>query len=275
VSLTCASGFSCDPSSGRCCAASEPGCPRAPDGGAGCNSDSECVGAPANICSAGACVPGCAAGGPACAAPLACDPATGHCATARCSRDLDCDPGSYCTQAATCAVLAFGGKIACAGGTNVSFRCATQTTPAGFGQCVGAAGPVGCPYCIDHSCLHAGLCASDNDCHRGDTCNNGLCRVSAPECPTVLGIEQIVGGQFAAGKEVCVRGTVTALRSGYDGMTELRLGDTPFLFVDLAPLYEAAGVRRPAIGETVTVHGVVRWDAGHGDFELLPVDWIQ
>jgi len=29
------------------------------------------------------------------------------------------------------------------------------------------------------------------------------------------------------------------------------------------------------LGEVVTVHGVVRWDAGHYDRELLPVDWVS
>jgi hypothetical protein len=172
-------------------------------------------------------------------------------------------------------VLAFGGKIACAGGTDVAFGCATKTTPAEFSQCVGPAGPVGCPYCIDHSCLHAGLCGSDNDCHRGDVCMAGLCRVVAPECPMVLGLDQVVAGKFAAGKELCVRGPVVSVRPGYDGMTEIRLGDQPFVYIDLAPMYEAAGLRRPAVGETITAHGTIRWDAGHGDWELLPVDWIQ
>jgi hypothetical protein len=270
----CAAGFNCNPSSGRCCDPSSVGCPRVADGGANCNSDSECVGAPANVCSGGACVPGCTSGA-GCTAPLSCDPTTGHCSTPMCQRDLDCDPGSYCTQAATCAVLAYGGPVACAGGTKVPFDCATKKTPSDFMSCVGAAGPSGCPYCIDDSCFHPGMCASDTDCHRGDTCVGGLCRVTQPACPSEVSLSSVLQGSWAAGKEICVRGQVMLVRTGYDGMLEVRLGDTPYLYVDIMPLYQAAGVRLPKVGETVIVHGVVRWDAGHNDRELLPVDWVS
>ena len=34
------------------------------------------------------------------------------------------------------------------------------------------------------------------------------------------------------------------------------------------------GLTLPAVGATVTVHGTVRWDDGHKDRELLPVDWV-
>ena len=37
----------------------------------------------------------------------------------------------------------------------------------------------------------------------------------------------------------------------------------------------SAGVMLPQVNQTVTVHGTVRWDAGHEDRELLPVDWIS
>ncbi|HEY7954574.1 MAG TPA: hypothetical protein VII38_04740 [Polyangia bacterium] len=268
----CAGGEVCNPATGRCCDPNDPTCPRPRDGGAECNSDSECPGAPANICSAGACVPGCAATG--CTQPLTCDAPTGHCSTEMCARDLDCDPGSYCTQASRCAVLAYGGAIACAGGAVVYYHCAQESAPAAFASCVGAPGPGGCPYCIDGSCFHPGLCTDDNGCHRGDTCVSGLCVVSAPPCPSLVTIDQITDGVFAAGKEVCVRGKVTSLRSGSDGMNEIRLGDSPFLFVDVSPLYLQAGVALPKLDQTVTVHGTVRWDAGHNDRELLPVDFI-
>jgi hypothetical protein len=39
-------------------------------------------------------------------------------------------------------------------------------------------------------------------------------------------------------------------------------------------MYAAAGVQVPTAGQTVTVHGTVRWDDGHADFELLPVDFV-
>jgi hypothetical protein len=237
-----------------------------------CNTDSECAGWPANICSGGACVPGCTQSG--CATPLVCQSATGHCAVASCATDADCDAGSYCSQAGMCLVLAFAGPIACAGGTQVPYRCATKTSPSDFVACAGPPGPVGCPYCLDGSCYHPGLCSSANDCHRGDQCLNGLCVVQAPQCPQTVALADVVAGKIAAGKEVCVSGTVEALRTGYDGMNEIKLDTSPYLFVDVSPLYQSAGVALPQVGQKVTLHGTVRWDAGHNDRELLPVDWF-
>jgi hypothetical protein len=270
VSESCTDGLRCNPVTGHCCEGAD--CPSRPDAGQGCNSDFECVGAPANICSRGQCVPGCAQTG--CTTPLSCDPSSGHCMVARCSRDSDCDDGSYCTQASRCAVLAFAGKSDCAGGTGVSYTCATKTTPAQMTACTGPAGPVGCPYCIDDSCYHPGLCARDTDCHGGDSCVDGLCRVNEPACPTLVPLADVVNGRFAAGKEVCVRGKVSQMRSGYDGMNEVKLDSSPFLYVDVSPLYLTAGVQLPALGQTVTVHGTVRWDDAHDDYELLPVDFF-
>jgi len=276
----CASGLVCNPTSGRCCDPSQPTCPRPPDGGPNCNTDSECVGAPANICSGGACVPGCSQTG--CPSTQSCNPSSGHCETLSCARDMDCDPGSYCTAAATCAVLAFAGPIACAGGTTVSFSCAQKSTASQFSACVGPAGSSGCPYCIDRSCFHPGLCSTATDCHRGDACvgaQGGLCTVQPDECPAsaIVPIADVCAGKYAAGKELCVRDTVTSLRSGYDGMNEIKLGSgsSSCLFVDVAPMYQSAGVRIPNLNETVTIHGTVRWDEGHNDREILPVDWVS
>jgi hypothetical protein len=274
VSDTCTGGFICNPITGHCCAGAS--CPSRPDAGQGCNADSECVDAPANICSGGSCVPGCGATG--CTTPLACDPSSGHCMVPRCSRDLDCDSGSYCTQASSCVVLAFGGPINCAGGKTVSYTCAMKSTPALMTACTGAPGPVGCPYCIDNSCYHPGICSSDNDCHGGDRCVDGLCRVNEPACPTTVPLADVANGKFAAGKEVCVRGKVSQVRAGYDGMNEVRLSvspsPAPYLYVDVSPMYVTAGVQLPTVGATVTVHGTVRWDDAHDDYELLPVDFF-
>jgi hypothetical protein len=270
LTLNCSSGTVCNPTTGHCCTPGSPGCPNSmPPPPPSCNSDAECPNAPANICSGGMCIPGCAHGG-SCSAPLACDPTTGHCATPKCARDLDCDAGSYCTQAGNCVVLAFGGAMPCAGGATVTAQCAQVPTAMQFVSCAGAPGPVGCPYCIDGSCMHPGLCVSDNDCHGGDACVSGLCSVIAPQCPSLVQLGDIVKGMYAAGKEVCIRGPVTSVHQGYDGETELRIGNTPFLYVDLEPMY---GLKVPSVGQTITVHGTVRWDAGHQDRELLPVDW--
>lgn len=273
LTLTCPTGLTCNTQTGHCCQPGQAGCPSAADAGASCNSDLECVGAPANICQAGQCVPGCT-NGMTCTAPLTCDMATGHCTPASCARDMDCDPGSYCTQSGACSVLAFGGPIRCAGGTYVYYDCAIKTSPSQFQSCAGSPGPSGCPYCIEGSCFHPGLCANASDCHRGDACVGGLCRVQAPECPSTVAIAQIVAGTYAAGKEVCVHDTVTRVDNGYDGNREVRLGNSPYLYLEIEPMYEAAGVQVPSLGQAVTVHGTVRWDSGHGDRELLPIDSI-
>ena len=272
VSPVCATDEVCNPQNGHCCAPGSAGCPMQTPPMKSCNSDSECPNPPTNICSGGLCVPGCSTGG-LCAAPLLCDPTSGHCSppSTTCARDVDCDAGSYCTQAGSCVVLAYGGPEACQGGTTVSYSCATKTAVADFQSCVGAPGPGGCPYCIDGSCMHTGLCATSDDCHGGDGCIRGLCRALDPPCATTVPLADVVKGVYAAGKELCVRGTITLSRSGYDGMLELKLGSSPYLFVDVEPMY---GLTLPPTGQTVTVHGTVRWDAGHQDRELLPVDWI-
>jgi hypothetical protein len=171
-------------------------------------------------------------------------------------------------------VLAFGGATPCMGGTSVYYSCATQQTPSGFTSCAGAPGPTGCPYCIDNSCFHPGTCGSANDCHGGDSCTGGLCRVNTPPCPTTVAIGDIYKGVYAAGKEVCVHDTVAKVRQGVDGMLEIQLGTSPYLYVDIAPMYSAAGVMSPTVGQAITVHGTVRWDGGHQDRELLPVDYV-
>ncbi|MDB4967451.1 MAG: hypothetical protein JWN44_3140 [Myxococcales bacterium] len=274
VSAVCGSDEACNPLTGHCCTPGVGDCPRPTTPTMTCNSDSECPNSPSNICLGGVCAPGCAENG-LCAAPLLCNPTTGHCepATASCLRDTDCDTGSYCTQAGNCSVLAYAGPTACQGGTVVSYTCATKTTPTTFQSCVGASGPAGCPYCINGSCMHPGLCRTSDDCHGGDGCVSGLCRVLDPPCPASATVEvaDLNSGRYAAGKEVCVRGTVSLARSGYDGMYEIKLGTTNFLYVDIEPMYK---ITPPAVGQTVTVHGTVRWDDGHKDRELLPVDWV-
>jgi hypothetical protein len=67
---SCAAPARCNPLTGHCC--DGPSCPDRPDAGIGCNADPECPGAPANICSGGACVPGCTQTG--CMSPLSCEP---------------------------------------------------------------------------------------------------------------------------------------------------------------------------------------------------------
>ena len=263
VSPTCADGDVCNPANGHCCAPGTTGCPTASS--------------PAQICSGGMCVPGCATAG-LCTGGQVCDTATGHChaPTPMCTDDDDCDAGSYCTHAGACAVLAYGGTQKCAtNAPDVLYACATKTTPADFTTCAGAPGPVGCPYCLENSCFRPGTCMSDNDCHGGVACTSGLCVVSAPACPSTVVLGDVVKGVYAAGKYVCVHGTVQQARQGLDGMYELKLDTSPYLFVDIEPMYQAsAGIALPQVGQAITVHGMVRWDGGHADRELVPVDYV-
>lgn len=191
-----------------------------------------------------------------------------------CARDADCDFRSACTAAGRCAPLALGGRIACAGGTAVSYRCASEETAASFRVCAGAGGVTDCPFCLDGSCFRPGLCASAADCHAGQDCVRGLCVATPPACGSTVAIESVIGGLYAAGRQVCARGRVQSVRSGYDGMIELRIGVSPYLYLDIPPMVLSTGLALPQPGQTVTAHGTVRWDEGHRDFELSPVDWI-
>jgi hypothetical protein len=164
--------------------------------------------------------------------------------------------------------------LACAGGRALSYRCASEEIPAALMSCAGDAGPAGCPYCLDGSCFDAGLCAASSDCHREASCQLGLCRGDAGACASEVTVASVIAGLYGAGKQVCVSGRVKSIRSGYDGMIELKIESGAFLFADLPQMYRLAGVTEPSVGAQVRVHGTVRWDASHGDWELSPVDWI-
>jgi hypothetical protein len=266
----CYGGWICNHATGRCCDPKFPEC-RAPMP-MGCDADTDCAAIAGTICAAGTCVPGCARSG--CTAPLACT-ASGHCGPAggTCTRDDDCDGASSCRPDGSCAVLPLAGSIPCAGGVAVSATCDQSTSPAAWASCVGAPGPAGCPYCTEGSCFHAGLCATAADCHAGDACVSGLCQAAAPACPSTTPADAVIGGGFGAGHETCVQDRVGSIAELAGGGVLLRLGDAPGLYAEITPLYLAAGVARPTVGMTITVHGTVRWDESHAEWELMPVDW--
>jgi hypothetical protein len=268
----CQQGWRCNVKSGRCCDPAQPGCDAPADAGGGCDGDDDCALMPGTICQAGACVPSCASTG--CAAPLVCG-ANGHCGpTGGCQRDDQCDPGSYCAPQGACMVLPAGGRIDCAMGVVVETQCNQKSTPAAFLACVGSVGPADCPYCTEGSCYRPGLCAVAADCHHADTCTNGLCIPTAPQCPSTVTAASVVAGAWATGREVCVRDTVTSGTDAFNGDVFLRLGAAG-LPLTITPLYLGAGVTRPSVGATISARGVVRWDKWHTRFELDPVQWWQ
>ena len=83
----------------------------------------------------------------------------------------------------------------------------------------------------------------------------------------------VAAGKFAAGHEVCVRDRIMSGFVASDGDIVIKLG-APSLAAEITPVYASSG---PAlsVGETVTVHGAVRWNAWRTRWELRPVDgWM-
>lgn len=267
----CTGGSICDSSQGHCCDPGQPSCHGRVDAGAGCNGDNDCAAQPGTVCSGGACVLGCAQTG--CTLPMTCQP-SGHCApTGMCARDADCDVASYCTAAGMCLVLPNGGATPCAGGAIDRTGCNELGSVSEWQKCVGPPGPATCPYCVEGSCLHPGVCAAASDCHAGTTCSAGLCSPTAPQCPSTVPASKVLGGAFAAGRLVCVRDYVSYVSTdSYDRDFTIRMG-TGELYGEITPLYQTIGVGRPSQGSTVTVHGAVRWNDWYHRWELRPIDW--
>jgi hypothetical protein len=262
---TCYGGWICNFGNGRCCDPDGPNC--TPASVAGCSSDGDCAAKPGTVCLLGACEPDCAQSG--CTQPMVCG-ANGHCGpNGACARDADCDLGSYCDSNGSCTVAPVGGAAGCAGGTAVSNACNEKTTPATFRTCVGAAGPASCPYCVDGSCFHPGVCAGAADCHRGDSCSGGLCFATQADCPSTVSAASVIAGMYGAGKELCVHDVVQSAFTGYLGDEVLSLGGMTAV---ISPVYLGAGVKAPAVNATITAHGTVRWDQGRQKWELHPVD---
>ena len=157
----------------------------------------------------------------------------------------------------------------------LAFSCASEDSTAELTSCSIPAGPAACPYCLDGACFALGVCNDSDDCHHDATCEQGLCRGVASACSTTVAVADVIAGHFGVGKEVCVEGRVKSVRSGYDGMIELKLDAGSFIFADVPPAYHKAGVALPEVGQTRRVHGTVRWDAGHEDWEISPIDWIS
>jgi hypothetical protein len=87
-------------------------------------------------------------------------------------------------------------------------------------------------------------------------------------------VAELHQGAITPGREVCIRDIAGTVRTGTDGLLEIKLGTTPSLYADVPAMYLSAGVMMPTAGQTVSVHGMLRWDLSHMDYELLPVDWI-
>lgn len=208
-----------------------------------------------------------------------------------CTIDMDCGDLEYCTPAKSCALLPTPGAVACPGdSTTITSACNQQPDSSALESCAGAAGPPACPYCRDNSCYWpmswtGPPCASSGDCHAGDRCSAGLCVVDTTSgqdpCPKTVSIQDLIDGRYGAGKEVCVQDVVVKLVSETDGDDHVRIGNVTYpnqtftgFITEPTPQYlSQTGLLVPVAGQIVRCHGMVRWDSGHGWWELHTVDW--
>jgi hypothetical protein len=161
-----------------------------------------------------------------------------------------------------------------------------------------------------------GACDTDADCPLGQTCDAShviaatgayaaqhatadigrhLCTFPAgaqlsTECPRIYTTRDLVGGRFASGKEVCVRGTLLSPVPASDGDTHDQLVvDEPIPYPTADATYAQFGgvsengpvykdpalpggqVNDPAVGQDVIAVGTFRYDMGHGWYEVHPV----
>jgi len=110
------------------------------------------------------------------------------------------------------------------------------------------------------------------------------------ECPRIYTARDLVGGRFASGKEVCVRGTLLTPLPASDGDTHDQLVvDEPIPYpaadatyaqfggvTENGPVYKdpalpGGPVNDPVVGQDVIAVGTYRYDMGHGWYEVHPV----
>ena len=268
----CTGGLVCKTTTGHCCDPGQAGCTSTPP--MGCIDDLACKSQPGTVCSGGVCHAGCSTSG--CAAPLMCSSAD-RCWPATCARDDDCGHDSYCADNGTsgvCKALTSSGASTCpAGVASISSTCNESHTVDTFTDCAGKISTVpGCPWCVQGACYEPGLCKLAADCHNEDGCVSGLCRPEQPVCPTFVPAADVLAGKFSAGHELCVKDSVASVFTSSDGDIVIALGSVK-LAVEITPQYAGASKLTFTVGETLTVHGPVRWNQWRTRWEIRPVDY--
>jgi hypothetical protein len=109
-------------------------------------------------------------------------------------------------------------------------------------------------------------------------------------CPRPVISEDLAGGRFILGKEVCIVGEIMITTHPPDGDTHVEMqADDPLVFpvgtvpvylfgavTENAPPYKNSGrlggaIADPALKQKVVALGTYRYDPGHGWFELHPI----
>ncbi len=161
-----------------------------------------------------------------------------------------------------------------------------------------------------------GACDTDADCPLGQVCDQThtiastgnyapmhaptdagrhLCTLAPgatldTECPRIYLPRDLVGGRFASGKEICVRGNLLTPLPASDGDTHDQLvvdEPIPYPTADATyaqfggvsengPVYKdpalpGGAVVDPVVGQDVVAIGTYRYDPGHGWYEVHPV----
>jgi len=162
-----------------------------------------------------------------------------------------------------------------------------------------------------------GHCYADADCPLGQVCDTSfvvadkgefswrydaadkqgasICVPEQPEdalatCGRIDRSDDLAGGRYTEGKELCIRGTVALVAAAEDGDSHVQLQvDEPipypamdadiFLFgatTEIGPPYKDPARPQgaqpdPAMGQEIIALGTYRWDGGHGWFEVHPL----
>ena len=135
--------------------------------------------------------------------------------------------------------------------------------------------------------------------HRQRDIGRFLCQVdrtAAPEalCPRAVTVDDVLGGRYPEGREVCVRGTVifnvvppdrdTHIQGeipvpGIYPFTEPTLEVFGFAFESVPPYkdpeHPLGAIVDPPPGRIIEAIGTVHYDDGHGWFELHPIKWYR
>lgn len=236
--LACSGGFVCSASTGRC----------APPAGTPCGADPEC-GAPAAVCEARQCVPGCSTpGGVQCSGANVCDTNTGRCraVSGSCTNDSGCGAPAMVCEGGQC-VPGCGqpGGVTCSGATQCnqgSGRCDPFNVPCGTdAQCAPPS-----TICQGGMCV-AGCAASG--------CSGGLvCGTTSGRCETPPPVPTCVEDSL---EQNDTRATAHALTAGSYSSLGACASDDDWYAITLAA------------GDQITVETLFSNAEGDVDLELV------